>query len=219
MKEIEGKLYGLKIELGRMKGGMANQSNALVNMKKEQAKDKNIHHESMKLLKNEIKELKEDQKVERRDRQEETRSLNRQLKQSQEEQKRWMEEVSQLSDRMGQYELLQRFLLDGGNVKSVLLVWELRSGISNRRFPIKHDEYAELLKQLAEYVYPGIRQWVETDKVLSNKQELACLLALGYDDMEMLRMATNLKPNSVRAYSSQVRVALAKYGINGELVN
>ena len=61
---------------------------------------------------------------------------------------------------------------------------------------------------MAEYAHPGIREKIETDEVLKGKQEMACLIALGYDDMEMLRMVTNLKPNSVRAYSTQVRTAL-----------
>lgn len=99
--------------------------------------------------------------------------------------------------------------MEGGSVRPVLLILELKSGRRNPRYSIKRTDYAELLKQLAEYAHPGIREKIETDEVLKGKQEMACLIALGYDDVEMMRMATNLKPNSVWAYRTQVRVALA----------
>ena len=41
------------------------------------------------------------------------------------------------------------------------------------------------------------------------ENEVEGMLALGLDSMEMLRMETNLKPNSVRTYCTQVKTALS----------
>ena len=209
LQEIERKMYDLKIELGRMKGALANQAKAVENLKDDRQKDRKTYHESVKEFKKSIQEMEKQRKAEQESVKQDYRELKLQFELSQKEQTRWMDEVKSLSGQMEQYELLQRFLLEGGSVRPVLLILELKSGRRNPRYSIKRTDYAELLKQLAEYAHPGIREKIETDEVLKGKQEMACLIALGYDDVEMMRMATNLKPNSVWAYRTQVRVALA----------
>ncbi len=209
LQEIERKMYDLKIELGRMKGALANQAKAVENLKDDRQKDRKTYHESVKEFKKSIQEMEKQRKAEQESVKQDYRELKLQFELSQKEQTRWMDEVKSLSGQMEQYELLQRFLLEGGSVRPVLLILELKSGRRNPRYSIKRTDYAELLKQLAEYAHPGIREKIETDEVLKGKQEMACLIALGYDDVEMMRMATNLKPNSVWAYRTQVRMALA----------
>ena len=208
LQEIEQKMYDLKIELGRIKGAMANQSKTVANLKEDRRKDRAAYHESVMEFKRTQKEKDEEYRSEQKAVKAQVGELTKRLNQSEKEQNRWGNEVKELAAQMEQYELLQRFLLDGGSVRCVLLILELKSGRQNPRYSIKRTDYAELLKQLAEYAHPGIREKIETDEVLKGKQDMACLIALGYDDMEMLRMVTNLKPNSVRAYSTQVRTAL-----------
>lgn len=208
VQEIEQKLYDLRLELGRLKGTLANQSKTMANLKEDRRKDRAAYNESVKELKRCLKEKDEEYRSGQKAVQTQVRELTKRLNQSEKEQNRWGNEVKDLAAQMEQYELLQRFLLDGGSVRCVLLILELKSGRHNLRYSIKRTEYAELLKQLAEYVRPDIRQRIETDKVLRDKQELACLLLLGFDDMETLRAATNLQPNSVRAYRTQVKAAL-----------
>ena len=209
VQEIEQKLYDLRIELGRMKGTLANQAKIVANLKEDRRKDKAAYNESVKEFRKSLRERDEEYKNVQKTVKAQVSELTKRLNQSEKEQNRWGNEVKELAAQMEQYELLQRFLLDGGNVRCVLLILELKSGRHNPRYSIKRADYAELLKQLAEYVHPGIRQRIETDETLKDKQELACLLALGLDSMEMLRMATNLKPNSVRTYCTQVRTALS----------
>lgn len=209
VKEIEQKLYDLRIELGRMKGVLANQSKTVANLKEDRRKDRAAYNESVKEFKKSLRERDEEYRSEQKAVKAQVSELTKRLNQSEKEQNRWGNEVKELVVQMEQYELWQRFLLDGENVRCVLLILELKSGRHNPRYSIKRADYAELLKQLAEYVHPGIRQRIETDETLKDKQELACLLALGLDSMEMLRMATNLKPNSVRTYCTQVRTALS----------
>lgn len=208
VQEIEQKLYDLRLELGRLKGTLANQSKTMANLKEDRRKDRAAYNESVKEFKKSLREKDEEYRSEQKAVKAQVGELTKRLNQSEKEQSRWSNEVKELAEQMGQYELLQRFLLDGGSVRCVLLILELKSGRHNLRYSIKRTDYAELLKQLAEYVHPDIRQRIETDEALKDKQELACLLALGFDDMEMLRMATNLKPNSVRTYCTQVRAAL-----------
>lgn len=208
VQEIEQKLYALRLELGRLKGTLANQSKTMANLKEDRRKDRAAYNESVKEFKKSLREKDEEYRSEQKAVKAQVGELTKRLNQSEKEQSRWGNEVKELAEQMGQYELLQRFLLDGGSVRCVLLILELKSGRHNLRYSIKRTDYAELLKQLAEYVHPDIRQRIETDEALKDKQELACLLALGFDDMEMLRMATNLKPNSVRTYCTQVRAAL-----------
>lgn len=209
LEEIEGKLYDLRIELGRVKGTLTNQKKAMSNLKEERLKDKNAYDELVRGLKKTISEKDEDYKTERKVVQKEVRELAKQVILSGKERDRWIDEMKGLTEQTRQYELLQRYLLDGGNIRAVLLILELKNGKTCRNRPVKRVDYAELLKQLADYVYPGIRQRIETDETLKNKQEMACLIALGFDDIEMLRMATNLQSNSVKAYRTQVKKALA----------
>lgn len=211
LRGIEKKLYDLKVELGRMKGAISNQSKVLETLKDGRKKDRDAYHESVKEFRKNMKEKDEEHRADRKAGLVKYRELAKRLEMSEKEQKHWIGEVEKLSGKMGQYELQQRFLLDNGDVRAVLLVQALKTGCSNMRYPIKRAEYAELLKQLAEYAYPGIRQQIETDDTLKDKQELACLLVLGYDNMEMLCMATNLKENSVRTYMTQVRKVLKGY--------
>lgn len=208
LHEIEQKMYDLKIELGRMKGAMSNQSRAMEILKEDRRKDRAAYHDSVKELKEDIKKRDEEHRTERKAVQEKLRELAHRVNLSEKEQNRWINDVKRLTEQIAQYELLQYYLLEGGNIKSVQLVQELKSGKKNLRSPIRHGEYAELLKPLAEYACPGIGQLIETNEVLKDKQVLACLIALGYDDMEMLRLATNLKPNTVRAYSTQVKAVI-----------
>lgn len=211
VQEIEQKLYDLRIEIGRLKGCMTSQSRVVENLKSDRKKDKATYDESVKKLKKSLTEMTEEQKTEREATQERFQELSKRLDLSEKEQSRCTDKVKSLSDQMEQYECLQRFLLQSGNVRPVLLILELKSGQRNRHITIHHDEYAELLKQLAEYVHPGIRQLIETDSVLKEKQVLACLVSLGYQhDLEMLCMATNLKVNSVKTYCTQVNAALKK---------
>ena len=219
LERVQGDLAKVKSDMGGLKGVVTRQTNAIEGLKNERKEMKIVHKHTENMLKEEIKSLKDRHSELYRMMHEELKERDDMLKQYSAQEKTLRKEIQALLTEVDSSQLLQRFLLDGGNFRTVLLMIELMSGHKYQVRPIKHEDYAVLLMSLAEYVHPGIRQWIETDKVLSNKQELACLLALGYDDMEMLRMATNLKPNSVRAYSSQVRVALAKYGINGELVS
>lgn len=214
LQEIETRQYDLKVELGRMKGALSRQTKIVENLKKDRKKDRDAYNESVREFRQDLKEKAETYKADRRAGQEKCRELSKRLDLSEKEQKRWIGEVEKLSGQMGQYELLQRFLLDGGSIRPVLLMLELKCGQNLSRFPIKRGEYATLLKQLAEFAHPGIRQRIETDDRLKDKQELACLIALGYDDMEILRMATNLKENSVRTYAVRVRKVLEE--IKGE---
>lgn len=209
LEEIERKLYDLRIELGRVKGSMTNQKKAICSLKEERLKDKEAYDESVKELEEAIREKDEEYKTERKAMQEKYRELAKRVSLSEKEQTRWSNEVKDLTEQMGQYELLQRYLLDGGSIRAVLLILELKNGKPCRNRAVKRTDYAELLKQLADYACPGIRQRIETDEVLRNKQEMACLIALGFDDTEMLRIATNLQPNSVKAYRTQVKKALA----------
>ena len=208
LHEIEQKMYDLKIELGRMKGAMSNQSRAMEILKEDRRKDRAAYQDSVRELKKDLKKKDEDRKTERKAVQEKLRELTSRVNLSEKEQNRWINEVKGLTEQMEQYELLYRYLLEGGNIKSVLLVLELKSGKANQRVPIRHEEYAELLKPLAEYARPGIRQLIETNEALKDKQVLACLIALGYDDIETLRIATYLKTNTVRAYCTQVKAVI-----------
>lgn len=208
LHEIEQKMYDLKIELGRMKGAMSNQSRAMEILKEDRRKDRAAYQDSVRELKKDLKKKDEDYKTERKAVQDKLRELTSRVNLSEKEQNRWINEVKGLTEQMGQYELLYRYLLEGGNIKSVLLVLELKSGKANQRVPIRHEEYAELLKPLAEYARPGIRQLIETNEALKDKQVLACLIALGYDDIETLRIATYLKTNTVRAYCTQVKAVI-----------
>lgn len=208
LQEIEKKLYDLKIELGRLKGTVANQSKAVENLKDDRKRDKAAYNESIKEFKKNLKERDAEYKAEQKTVQEKYRELTKRLNLSEKEQARWINEVKELTVQMEQYELLQRFLLDRGLIRPVLLILELKSGQNSKHYTIRREEYATLLKQLAEYAYPGIRKEIETNEVLKDKQELTCLLLLGFDDMEMLRMATNLKPNSVRTYRTQIKATL-----------
>ncbi len=208
LHEIEQKMYDLKIELGRMKGAMSNQSRAMEILKEDRRKDRAAYQDSVRELKKDLKKKDEDHKTERKAVQEKLRELTSRVNLSEKEQNRWINEVKGLTEQMEQYELLYRYLLEGGNIKSVLLVLELKSGKANQRVPIRHEEYAELLKPLAEYARPGIRQLIETNEALKDKQVLACLIALGYDDIETLRIATYLKTNTVRAYCTQVKAMI-----------
>ena len=208
LHEIEQKMYDLKIELGRMKGAMSNQSRAMEILKEDRRKDRAAYQDSVRELKKDLKKKDEDHKTERKAVQDKLRELTSRVNLSEKEQNRWINEVKGLTEQMEQYELLYRYLLEGGNIKSVLLVLELKSGKANQRVPIRHEEYAELLKPLAEYARPGIRQLIETNEALKDKQVLACLIALGYDDIETLRIATYLKTNTVRAYCTQVKAVI-----------
>jgi len=208
LHEIEQKMYDLKIELGRMKGAMSNQSRAMEILKEDRRKDRAAYQDSVRELKKDLKKKDEDHKTERKAVQDKLRELTSRVNLSEKEQNRWINEVKGLTEQMEQYELLYRYLLEGGNIKSVLLVLELKSGKANQRVPIRHEEYAELLKPLAEYARPGIRQLIETNEALKDKQVLACLIVLGYDDIETLRIATYLKTNTVRAYCTQVKAVI-----------
>lgn len=212
LQEIEQKLYAMKIELGRLKGAISNQSKVVESLKKDRKKDREDYHKSVRDFEEILKEKEKEQKTERKTVQEKYRELNKRINQSEKEQNRYVGKLKELAGQMERYELLQRFLLNGGDLRAVLLVLELKGGQMNRLNTIRREEYAGLLKQLAEYAHPGIRQLIETDPVLRDKQELACLVSLGHHhDMEMLRMATNLKENSVKAYCTQVKAVLEKF--------
>ena len=212
LQEIERKMYDMKIELGRLKGAMTNQSKVVESLKKDRKKDREDYNKSVRDIEEILKEKEKEQKTERKTVQEKYRELNKRISQSEKEQNRYVGNVKELAGQMERYELLQRFLLEGGDLRAVLLVLELKGGQMNRLNTIRREEYARLLKQLAEYAHPGIRQLIEANPVLRDKQELACLVSLGYHhDMEMLRMATNLKENSVKAYCTQVKAVLEKF--------
>lgn len=210
LQEIEGKLYALKIEKGRMMGVLSRQSRAMDGIRDDRKKEEAAHQELVNELRKELKEKVEEFKADKKEVEERFRELTQRLVQSEKEQTRQCHEVKSLATQMRQYELLQRFLMDGGNVKAVLLIFELKSGISNPRYLIKRAEYTDLLKSLAEFAHPGIRQLIETDKLLADKRELAYLISLGYDDTEILCRATNLKANSVKAYRTQVKAVLGE---------
>ncbi len=212
LQEIERKMYDMKIELGRLKGAISNQSKVVESLKKDRKKDREDYNKSVRDIEEILKEKEKEQKTERKAVQEKYRELNKRINQSEKEQNRYVGKVKELAEQIERYELLQRFLLNGGDMRAVLLVLELKSGQMNRLNTIRREEYAGLLKQLAEYAHPGVRQLIETDPVLRDKQELACLVSLGHHhDMEMLRMATNLKENSVKAYCTQVKAVLEKF--------
>lgn len=211
LQEIEQKMYDLKMKLGRVRGAMSNQHRVLANLKNDRKEDKLAYQESVRELKKSLKEKGEELKIERKAVQERFGELNKRLNHSEKEQKRWINEVAKLTEQMKEYELLQQFLLDTGLVRPVLLILELKSGHSNNHYTIRHEDYATLLKQLADYAHPGIRELIENTPVLKDKQELASLIALGYEDMEMMRIATNLKQNSVRAYSSQIKAVIGSW--------
>lgn len=212
LQEIERKMYDMKIELGRLKGAMTNQSKVVESLKKDRKKDREDYNKSVRDIEEILKEKEKEQKTERKAAQEKYRELNKRINQSEKEQNRYVGKVKELAEQIERYELLQRFLLNGGDMRAVLLVLELKSGQMNRLNAIHRTEYAGLLKQLSEYAHPGIRQLIEANPVLRDKQELACLVSLGYHhDMEMLRMATNLKANSVRAYCTQIKAVLEKF--------
>lgn len=216
LDKIKQDMFDLRMELGRVKGSMSNQSKIILSLKEDQKNDKAFYDDSVKMLKRKIHEMEEQRKVESENFQNECEELRKQSEVFQKEQKQWKEKANSLCGQIGQYELLQRFLLDGGNMRSVLLLLELKSGKTHPRVVVHRAEYAELLKQLVEYRHPGLRQLIETDEVLKSKQELACLVSLGfYNDMDMLCQATNLKQNSVRTYCSQVKKSLAQYGFYG----
>lgn len=210
LQRIEQKMYDLNIELGRMKGALSNQSKAVANLKEGRQKDKKAYQASVKELKANIREMEKQWKNEQDSARHDYKELKRQFEASQKEQRQWIDGMKELNGQMEQYELLQRYLLDGGDVRPVLLILELKSGKTNQCVSIRHQEYAGLLKQLAEYAYPGIGEKIGAEPVLKGKPEMACLLALGYDDMTMLRMATNLKGNSVRKYRRLVNEVLDK---------
>lgn len=210
LQRIEQKMYDLNIELGRMKGALSNQSKAVANLKERRQKDKKAYQASVKELKANIREMEKQWKTEQDSARHDYKELKRQFEASQKEQRQWIDGMKELNGQMEQYELLQRYLLDGGDVRPVLLILELKSGKTNQCVSIRHQEYAGLLKLLAEYAYPGIGEKIGAEPVLKGKPEMACLLALGYDDMTMLRMATNLKGNSVRKYRRLVNEVLDK---------
>lgn len=218
MKQLEGKVLQLdevelqqskiKSDLGSLKGVVTRQTKAIEGLKKMQKDMKTVHVNVVKGLKEEMKGLKEEQSETFRQMSGELGAQKKDLNRLRAQEKSLRKEVQTLVAELDNSQLLYRFLLDVGSVRPVLLILELKSGYRNSRYPIRHQEYAELLKQLAEYAHPGIREKIETDDVLKGKQEMACLIALGYDDVGMIRLATNLKPNSVRAYRTQVRTAL-----------
>lgn len=208
LEEERRTLSKIHADMGGLKGVVTKQKRTIEELQHEQREMKTQHGHAVKELKNEIKELQDEQTEARKLVKREMDERDGELKLMHEKEKQLQQEMCALVAEVDNSQLLHRFLLDVGNVRPVLLILELKSGRQNSRYPIHRTEYAELLKQLAEYAHPGIRETIETDEVLKGKQEMACLIALGYDDMEMLRMVTNLKPNSVRAYSTQVRTAL-----------
>lgn len=208
LEEERRTLSKIHADMGGLKGVVTKQKRTIEELQHEQREMKTQHGHAVKELKNEIKELQDEQTEARKLVKREMDERDGELKLMHEKEKQLQQEMCALVAEVDNSQLLHRFLLDVGNVRPVLLILELKSGRQNSRYPIHRTEYAELLKQLAEYAHPGIRETIETDEVLKGKQEMACLIALGYDDMEMLRMVTNLKPNSVRAYSTQVRRAL-----------
>ena len=208
LEEERRTLSKIHADMGGLKGVVTKQKRTIEELQHEQREMKTQHGHVVKELKNEIKELQDEQTEARKLVKREMDERDGELKLMHEKEKQLQQEMCALVAEVDNSQLLHRFLLDVGNVRPVLLILELKSGRQNSRYPIHRTEYAELLKQLAEYAHPGIRETIETDEVLKGKQEMACLIALGYDDMEMLRMVTNLKPNSVRAYSTQVRTAL-----------
>ena len=210
LQETEGKLYALKIEKGRMKGVLSRQSKAMDGIRDERKKEEAAYQESVNELRKKLKEKVEEFNADKKELEDRFRELTQRLAHSEKVEILQRDEVKGVVAQMEQYKLLQRFLMNGGSVRSVLLLIELKSGISNPRYLIKRTEYTDLLKLLAEFAHPGIQQLIETDKVLTDKQEMAYLISLGYDDTEMLCRATNLKPNSVKAYRAQVRAALKK---------
>ena len=207
LEEERRTLSKIHADMGGLKGVVTKQKRTIEELQHEQREMKTQHGHVVKELKNEIKELQDEQTEARKLVKREMDERDGELKLMHEKEKQLQQEMCALVAEVDNSQLLHRFLLDVGNVRPVLLILELKSGRQNSRYPIHRTEYAELLKQLAEYAHPGIREKIETDEVLKGKQEMACLIALGYDDMEMLRMVTNLKPNSVRAYSTQVRTA------------
>lgn len=208
--EAEHHLDKMKVGIGGLKGVVTKQTRTIEGLRNEQKEMRTKHGIVVKELKREIMELKDEQTEMHKVMKNQICGHKQELKQMYEKEKQLRTEIKVALEELDNSQLLQRFLMNGGSVRSVLLLIELKSGISNPRYLIKRAEYTDLLKQLAEFAHPGIQQLIETDKVLTDKQEMAYLISLGYDDTEMLCRATNLKPNSVKAYRAQVRAALKK---------
>ena len=208
LAEVECKLAKVRANMGGLKGVMTRQAKTIEGLKEEQKSMKTTYVNVVKELKEEIKGLKGEQAKMERAVRSELKEYKRELELLHVQEKHLQNEVQALVAELDNSELLQRYMLEGGNQRSVLLVLELKYGIPYRKNPIHHGDYAELLKPLAEYARPGIRQLIETNEVLKDKQVLACLIALGYDDIETLRMATYLKTNTVRAYCTQVKAVI-----------
>lgn len=87
VQEIEQKLYDLRIELGRMKGAVANQSKTVANLKEDRRKDRAAYHESVREFKRTQKEKDEEYRSEQKAVKAQVGELTKRLDQSEKEQK------------------------------------------------------------------------------------------------------------------------------------
>ena len=216
LSDTKNQLAETKVNLGRMKGTLAHQAHAFDRMKRSLEELKRKHQEEIRRLKENVKTLEEDiqeQKSNDRSRNQTESELKQSIKMLGKQLKAHADKLQHVEHQREIDRRIEYFMASGMDAVAVELLLQLRlNKIGAFRYDIRATEHLPLLKVLLEQENPALHQKLDDSGLDSKKLIMCYLMALGFDDVEMMARAACVSINSVKAYRKECQAILEMFG-------
>lgn len=209
LEETQNLLVQTKVDLGQMKGVLTHQTNAVNRMKSSMEEMKNKYQEDVKRLKEDIRKSEtdiRDLKSNGHDRNHTELELMQNIKSLEKQLKAQTKQLQQVEHQRKIDQRIEHFMASGWDSVAVDLLLQLRLDKKGTfKYDIRPSEYLPLLKELLRQENPELLTRLVQCELEKNRMIICCLMALGFDDVEMMSRAACLSVNSVKAYRRKCR--------------
>ena len=207
--ETQNELVATKTNLGQIKGVLAHQGDVVGRIKATLEETKRKHQKEIDRLKENIKKKETDicgLKEKGREQKHSEAELKQKIKDLENQLKEHAVKLQYAEHQREIDKRIEYFIASGWDSVAVDLLIQLRLNKKGTfRYDIRATEHLPLLKELLRQENPELLARLVQCELEENRMILCCLMALGFDDVEMMSRAAFLSVNSVKAYRRKCR--------------